>query len=207
MTLSRINIALAVSLLVVASLCALIGVDSTIPNVEFLPDMKYSPAYGAFSRNPNFANGRTLQPPVEDTIARGQLPVLNYAATPADAVRAGKEIPNTIDPQGKQAEFTKQRGAELYAAFCVSCHGAKGGGDGPVVQPPFPVPPPLTTGKSTKMKDGQLFHILTYGQGSMASFAAQLNLEDRWHVINHVRAIQQSHAEGQKTSEDLDLSF
>ena len=40
------------------------------------------------------------------------------------------------------------------------------------------------------MKDGQLFHILTYGQGSMAPMAAQLSRDRRWDVINFVRSLQ-----------------
>lgn len=42
------------------------------------------------------------------------------------------------------------------------------------------------------MKDGQLFHILTYGQGNMPSYATQLSREDRWRVIVHVRSLQQT---------------
>ena len=49
----------------------------------------------------------------------------------------------------------------------------------------------MTTGKSMQMKDGQLFHIITYGQGSMASYAVQLSPERRWDVINYVRSLQQ----------------
>jgi len=41
------------------------------------------------------------------------------------------------------------------------------------------------------MQDGQLFHVLTYGQGSMSSFAAQLTTDQRWDAINHVRSMQQ----------------
>ena len=41
-----------------------------------------------------------------------------------------------------------------------------------------------------QMKDGQLFHIITYGQGSMASYAAQLPPDRRWDVINYVRGLQ-----------------
>ena len=49
----------------------------------------------------------------------------------------------------------------------------------------------MLTGKSLQMKDGQLFHILTYGQGSMSPFAAQLSRDSRWDVINFVRDMQQ----------------
>jgi mono/diheme cytochrome c family protein len=48
----------------------------------------------------------------------------------------------------------------------------------------------LPTGKSVEMKDGQLFHILSYGQGSMPSMAAQLSRADRWDAVNYVRSLQ-----------------
>lgn len=220
MNLTRINIGLAVLLLIVATLAAAIDVDYSRPNIEFLPEMKYSPAWEAYAANPNFPNGRTLQAPVRGTIARGELP-LHYAATKEDALRAGGELQNpftllrdsaavmdrepgnvgeeTQDVQTKrETEFPDRlrasvgRGGQAYAVFCVSCHGAGGAGDGPVTKRGFPPPPPLTTGKSAQMQDGQLLHILTYGQGSMAPMAAQLSRERRWDVINYVRSLQQA---------------
>jgi mono/diheme cytochrome c family protein len=44
------------------------------------------------------------------------------------------------------------------------------------------------------MKDGQMFHVLTYGQGNMPSFSAQLSQTDRWSVILYVRALQEPFA-------------
>ncbi len=224
MNLSRTNIALACLLLVVVLLAAAINVDHSQPNVEFLPEMKRSPASSAYSVSTVFPNGRTLQAPVEGTIARGEFP-LYYSATKEDAVRAGEELQNpytsespvsieetVVDdeqPGGKPSDggqpsvpdhvqrlqASEQRGAEVYSVSCVSCHGPTGAGDGPVAKRGFPPPPPLTTGKSAQMKDGQLFHILTYGQGSMAPMAAQISRDRRWDVINYVRSLQQGAAE------------
>ncbi|MCA9078261.1 MAG: cytochrome c [Planctomycetaceae bacterium] len=225
MNLSRTNIVLAVLLVAVVLLAAAVRVDHSQPNVEFLPEMKRSPAAGAYSASTVFPNGRTLQPPVAGTIARGELP-LYYSATKEDAERAGEEIlnPYTVEspvsteetdtteneqPGGEpnvsdqpsvpdhvqRLQASVQRGAGVYNVSCVSCHGPSGAGDGPVAKRGFPPPPPLTTGKSAQMKDGQLFHILTYGQGSMAPMAAQLSRDRRWDVINYVRSLQQGAAE------------
>jgi len=46
------------------------------------------------------------------------------------------------------------------------------------------------------MKDGQMFHVLTYGQGNMPSLAAQLSVDDRWSVILHMRMLQGPYAPG-----------
>jgi len=40
------------------------------------------------------------------------------------------------------------------------------------------------------MRDGQLFHILTFGQGNMPAHAAQLSREDRWKAVVHIRTLQ-----------------
>ncbi len=191
MTLSRTNLVLAILLACTVVLSLMSGVDLSKPNIEILPDMKYSPAYGAYARNPNFPNGRTLQPPVPGTIARGPLP-LHYEATPADALRAGAELENPLlklaEPLGQAAV---QRGSETFTILCTACHGRSANGDGLVPKYGFPPPPSLLTGKSVQMKDGQLVHILTYGQNSMPSFAAQLTLERRWEVIQYIRSLQQ----------------
>ena len=110
----------------------------------------------------------------------------------ADSQSAAPPQP-PVDPRAK-LNASIQRGAQVYNIFCVSCHGSAGAGDGPVTKRGFPPPPPLTTGKSVQMQDGQLFHILTYGQGSMSSMAAQLDRNRRWDVINFVRSLQQSAA-------------
>jgi len=41
------------------------------------------------------------------------------------------------------------------------------------------------------MKDGQMFHIITYGFKNMPAYASQINREDRWHSINYVRKLQE----------------
>lgn len=211
---SRTNIVLVVLLLVVASLAATSGVDYSRPNIEILPDMKYSPAWSAYEPNENFPNGRTLQSPVAGSIARGAMP-LHYEATKEDAVRAGQELQNPYTPdtaapadddqpadQDKPPEAgsaderdplqaSVERGREVFRVFCICCHGAGGAGDGLVPQRGFPPPPSLLSGKSRQMKDGQLFHLLTYGQGGMAPMAAQLPPDRRWDVINYIRQMQQ----------------
>ncbi len=156
------------------------------PNFEFLPQMAHAPRYNAFAPNPNFANGATLQRPEPGTIPRGLVP-LHYAATPQDALRAGEELQS---PLGAGNQRARERGAFVFANFCAVCHGAGGAGNGPVAQRGYPPPPSLLAEHAQKMKDGQLFHILTYGQNNMPSYASQLSRDDRWNVILYVRTLQ-----------------
>lgn len=189
MTHSRLNLILAALLVAVLAAAAFSRTDRTRPNDEFLPDMKYSPAFTAYEPHPLLPAQRTLQPPVAGTIARGEMP-LHYAATPDDAVRAGRELGNPFAGGTPERVASQERGRLQYQHFCTSCHGPQGLGDGPVSQRGFPPPPSLQTGKSVGMPDGQLFHILTYGQNTMPAFAAQIDAQRRWDLINFVRTLQ-----------------
>jgi mono/diheme cytochrome c family protein len=158
------------------------------PNWEIFPDMAHAPRANAFSENAVFPDGKTLQAPPAGTIPRGWLP-LHYAATAADQARAGAELRN---PFARDAAQALARGEQLFTNFCAPCHGAGGEGNGPVATRGVPPPPSLVTGRATGLPDGQLFHILTYGQNNMASYATQLSREDRWRVILYVRSLQRS---------------
>ena len=196
--LSRLNLLLAIALVAILVLLMLVRVDRSRPNyqVNLGDDMTYSPAYTSFEANENFANGRTMQSPVPGTIARDARP-LHYEATPQDALRAGEQLVNPFDRKpfdrkSKAGQASTERGEAVFQFFCAACHGADGTGNGPVAKRGFPPPPSLLAGKSLKMKDGQLLHILTFGQNSMPNFAAQLPLDRRWDVINYIRLLQET---------------
>ena len=44
------------------------------PGRAYFPDMAYSIPYNAYTSNPVFPNGRTMQTPVEGTIPREMIP-------------------------------------------------------------------------------------------------------------------------------------
>lgn len=181
-----INVSLLLILLGLVGFNWLASPDASQPNFELPPQMAHAPRYNAFAQNPNFADGKTLQLPVEGTIARGEMP-LHYAATPADAMRAGNELVSPVSASNTQA---RTRGEHLFKNFCTPCHGANASGMGSVTQRGVPPPPSLLATHAVQLKDGQLFHILTYGQNNMASYASQISRDDRWNVIAYVRSLQ-----------------
>ena len=193
MLLSRLNLALAIGLGSVVALICLMRVDNSRPNfqVNLGDDMTYSPAYHAFEANRNFQNGRTLQAPVVGSVARGTQ-LFHFQPTPQDAIRAGQRLQNPFDLAAPNGRAAAGRGQVVFQTFCNPCHGSDGSGNGLVAQRGFPPPPSLLTGKSRQIKDGQLFHILTMGQGSMPEFAAQLSPRRRWEVIAYLRQLQQA---------------
>lgn len=188
MSLRQLNFLLLIAFFATLSLNWSLSRDWAQPNSDFLPGMAEPVSYGAFSSNPNFPDGKTLQAPVSGTIPHGNMP-MHFGSTPEEAVRAGKELHNPLDPRDPQV---RQRGAVVFANYCQVCHGPQGQGNGPVSQRGVPPPPTLREGKSKDMKDGQLFHVLTYGQANMASYAAQISPDDRWRVIVFLRSLQQS---------------
>lgn len=192
-----LNLLLSVAFVASVALNWAVRRDSARPNREFFPEMVRSPRYNAFSPNPNFADGKTLQPPVPGTVPRGYLPI-HYRATPQDAARAGEELQNPFSREDARAPIESgralERGAHVYTNFCQPCHGSAARGNGPVVLRGYPAPPSLLGEKALKMKDGQMFHILSYGQGNMPLYSSQLPREDRWQVIVFVRSLQRQAA-------------
>ncbi len=182
-----LNWILVVALLASLGLHWAMSGNPSEPNLDFLPQMAHSARYDAFSPNPNFPDGKTLQPPVPGTIPRGDFLPLHYQATPQDALRAGQELEN---PFAANDARSLERGAFVFTTFCRECHGNAARGDGPVAMRGFPAPPSLLADHAVSLKDGQIFHILTYGQGNMSSYAGQLSREDRWKAILYVRSLQ-----------------
>ena len=86
------------------------------------------------------------------------------------------------------------RGAELFQQNCTSCHGRQGRGDGPAVKS-FAIPPAdLTAEHLFAHSDGELFWWLTHGTEGpdgnlvMPGFGDQLDEDQRWNLIDYVRA-------------------
>ncbi len=185
-----VNLVLAVVLAVIVG--AYLGLDANpaVPNWEFLPNMVRSVPADSFAPTPLLSGGQTLQPPPPGTIPRGLLP-LHYAATPEDAVRAGTELTN---PYPADDAAALARGAVVYSNHCAVCHGGQGLGDGLVTLRGVAPPPSYFAENALKLTDGQMFHILTYGQKNMASYASQVPREDRWKVILHIRSLQRKAA-------------
>ncbi len=91
-------------------------------------------------------------------------------------------------------------GAALFAQNCVACHGADGTGDGPLAKT-LAVPPANLTAEHLWMhSDGELYWWLTDGMKSpegvkvMPGFADVLDEDQRWAVIDYIRAHNAGHA-------------
>ncbi len=186
--------AVVIALGAAAALVALLRVavvhDPSRPNFEYFPDMVRGPAAQSQDVNAATADGFSSQALPEGVVVRG-LTAFRYAATPEDAERAGRELTN---PFGADDAPARERGAVVFARYCTPCHGADGEGHGLAVQRGMLPPPSLMAERAAKMADGQMFHVLTKGQGNMASYAVQVAPDDRWKAILHVRGLQKGGA-------------
>ena len=50
--------------------------------------------------------------------------------------------------------------------------------------------PPKYSDRLVGMKDGEIFHSITYGKNLMGSYASQLTREQRWQVIHYIKSKQ-----------------
>ncbi len=166
--------------------------DVSQPNPEYAPDMVGSVPYDSFAPNPTTRDGKTLLAPVKGTVPRGYSPV-HYAAGAEEATRAGRELTNPFPV----SEPVLTRGKVAFERYCSPCHGAGGVGDG-LVTARFPKPPSLLAEHARGLPDGQLFHIITHGQGLMPAHGAQVAQEDRWKIVHFIRSLQAPTATARK---------
>ena len=85
-------------------------------------------------------------------------------------------------------------GARLFPDHCASCHGAEGRGDGPGARGSAVPPADLTAAHLWAHSDGELFWWLSHGieapRGgfAMPGFEKMLNEDQRWQLIDYIRA-------------------
>jgi hypothetical protein len=183
----RLDRTLIVIACVATGVSLLLWPDWTQRNVTYAPDMAISPAVTTYSSSAVSGDALTLRTPVPGTVPRGPLP-LHYEATEADALRAAVELQV---PSAIAAEPDWSRAEKLFEIYCQPCHGNDGHGDGITIKRGFQPPPSLLTQHARDMRDGQMFHVMTYGQKLMPSQASQVRADDRWRLILQVRRLQQ----------------
>ena len=87
-------------------------------------------------------------------------------------------------------------GAALYQANCAGCHGPRGAGDGPDGRGLPRAPADLRAPHTAQHTAGDLFWWISHGiPGSgMPGFTSRLSEEERWELINYLRALSAGYA-------------
>lgn len=136
--------------------------------------------------------------PVAVTAALNRTWVIAGAAAVVTLVAADKMVDDTELPvtptayQSSPIAFTADavaRGGTLYAENCAVCHGATGRGDGPAAAA-FPPEEATVVGHLLEHREGELFWWIGHGIAGtpMPGFAAQITPNQRWTLIQFLRA-------------------
>src|SRR5215469_12135526 len=133
-----------------------------------------------------YADGRSVRPQVENTVARGQLHENGYFYT---GLINGKEgdgmpFPATLE--------VLERGQERYNVYCTPCHSRVGNGEGMIVQRGYMKAGNFHTQRLETAPLGHFFHVISNGYGAMPDYSAQVTPEDRWAIVAYIRALQLS---------------
>lgn len=175
---------------VLSSICLAFVVSCTgrsdKPNIELIQDMMEQPAVKAQEYDDFFADkaGGARVPPA-NTQPVGHKPY--RFATDAEGA---KNNPNPY--AGSREEDILAVGQKYYQTHCAVCHGETLKAD-TVVAGKMPVKPPhLDTDKIKGWTDGQIYHVITVGQGVMGPYASHIPQAYRWQVVNYIRYLQEN---------------
>jgi mono/diheme cytochrome c family protein len=148
-------------------------------------------------RESNFyADGLTMQAPPKGTVPRERI-TLNAPLT------TGREPDGPIQSNGEPLPvYVKtvplpvtrkllDQGRKRYDITCGTCHGPLGDGDS-IVARQMALRPPPSLHRYVDRPAGYIFEVATKGFGMMASYAAELTVEERWAVVAYIRALQLS---------------
>lgn len=196
------------------------GWESEKPPVHLIPNMDTQEKGKAYRKDDTglFADGRMMRPPVEGTVAIGQLDEDDaYFKGLDEKGEFVLKLPAAIRADdGSATPEAIARGKDRFKVYCSPCHGAAGDGEGTVnAAKGLLVPPPsMFSDRVKELKNGKLYAAMLNGvnNGNMASYAAQLPVDDRWAIVAFVRDLErgkdsnQSWEPGGDTGPAVDLS-
>lgn len=143
-----------------------------------------------------YADGLWMRPPPEGTVPRERI-TLNRAVT------AGRDADGPIQPNTEAlpryvntipiplSRKLLDLGRKRFDITCATCHGPAGDGNSIVAtQMALRPPPSLIKAQYVEKPAGYIYEVVTKGFGLMASYAAELTVEERWAVVAYLRALQ-----------------
>ena len=152
-------------------------------------DMHNQPHFKPLAESDFYADLRSARPPVEGTVARGELRADSYYYT---GLLPGTNTPGDYMPFPVN-EQVLTRGRERFNIYCSPCHSRLGDGNGIVPSRGFArKPPSFHIDRLRKAPLGYFFDVMTRGFGIMPDYASQISPEDRWKIAGYVRALQLS---------------
>ncbi len=178
-----------------------IGGESSEPPVVGIRNMYNQPRYDTQERQPFFADQRSMRPQVEGTVSQEM--TKGYAHATGLAAQSGayiETVPVAMIRNFGTAQAMMVRGKDRYNIYCAPCHSVAGDGKGMVSRRAASlgatglVAPSFHDDRLRHIPDGQLFATITNGVRNMPSYAHNLPVDDRWAIVQYVRALQLSQA-------------
>jgi mono/diheme cytochrome c family protein len=140
-----------------------------------------------------FADRRAARPPVQGTVARGELRADDHLDRGIVDGKWATSIPTPV------SERLMHRGRERFEIYCAPCHGLAGYGDGMVAKRADQLMegtwvPPTSLHDATVLArpEGHLYNTISNGIRNMPAYRPQIGREDRWAIVAYVRALQRS---------------
>ncbi len=149
-------------------------------------DMQNQPKFFPQRGTTFYADGRSVRPQVEHTVARNQMDEDTYFYTGVQNGKEGDGLPIPLNAA------TMERGQERYNIYCTPCHSRVGNGEGMIVQRGYRPAGDFHTDRLRNAPLGHFFAVMTNGYGAMPDYSAQLTPADRWAVAAYIRALQLS---------------
>ncbi len=149
-------------------------------------DMHDQPKYKPLAMSDFFSDLRAARPPVEGTVARGELHEDTYFYSGMVGQNPGDYMPFPV------TQDVLDRGQQRFNIYCAPCHSRLGDGNGMIVQRGYRRPPSYHTDRLRKAPLGYFFDVMTHGFGAMPDYAAQIPPRDRWCIVAYIRALQLS---------------
>lgn len=140
-------------------------------------------ALGLSSCAPHMYDQQSLRP------YKQQLPPMPAGTTPI----RGRSV-TLVEQQAKLAKnpiaatrATIDDGRIYYGYYCLTCHGEKGDGNGPVGESYVPKPADLGSTDVAGLSDGQLYRKMLVGQGHEPVMIDTVLPDHRWPLVAYVR--------------------
>jgi mono/diheme cytochrome c family protein len=171
----------SILMLILAAGLSACGAKGNQTNVELIQDMMDSPSVKSQEYDEFFddkAGGARVPP--ENTVPVG---FKTYKAGFNPELAKADRNPLA----GDMSDEVLLTGQKYYQTHCMVCHGQNGNGLGPVAEKMPNKPPSILTDKIRGWTDGQLYQVITMGQGTMGAYASHIPQKYRWQVVNYIR--------------------
>jgi mono/diheme cytochrome c family protein len=151
-------------------------------------DMHNQPKFVPQRGTTFYADGRSVRPQVENTVARNQGHDDAYFFTGLKDGKEGDDLPSELPLNTALIE----RGQERYNIYCTPCHSRVGNGAGMIVDRGYRPAGNFHEDRLRNAPLGHFFNVITNGYGAMPDYAAQVTPQDRWAIAVYIRALQLS---------------